>query len=144
MFDYGVAYVIDGMDIDRPSNAISLTATIHPLFGAFDIFFDAVPNTAPNTYRIQSFLEPTFAANIGIPVTRTLFVTDTHTIGPPSPRLLAVHRAIAHILHLSAAGNCIDDVLRDMETNLIRADGTSELGRLVSLRLGGWIDGKVY
>lgn len=84
------------------------------------------------------------AAQFGIPVTRTLFVTDTHTIDPPSPRLLAVHRAIAHILHLSGAGRYIDHVLRDMETNLVRADGSSELGLLVGLRLGGWVAGRVY
>ncbi|OAA53446.1 hypothetical protein SPI_09374 [Niveomyces insectorum RCEF 264] len=141
MFDYGVTHMIDGVDIDRTANALTLTKTLHGEFGAFNIFFDAVPG-ARNTYAIRSFLSPPTTADLGLPVTRTLF--DSRTIDPPSPRLLAVHRAIAQILHLSAAGEYIDHVLRDMETNLVRADGSSELGRLVGLRLGGWIDGKVY
>ncbi len=63
-------------------------------------------------------------------------MTDTRTIDPPSPRLLAVHRAIAHILHLSATGEYIDTILCDLEYSIVLADGSSELGRMVSLVLG--------
>ncbi|CAK7220753.1 hypothetical protein SCUCBS95973_004269 [Sporothrix curviconia] len=143
MFDYGVAHIIDGVEIDRPINAMTLAISLHYTFGRFETFLTPVPNEK-NMYRIESFMSPMAAAYFGIPVTRTLFVTDTHTIDPPSPRLLAVHRAIAHILHLSGAGDYIDRVLRDMETNLVRADGSSELGLLVGLRLDGWVAGRVY
>ena len=142
MFDYGVVHLIDGVDIDRPRNALTLAHSYHTLFGSFGVFFDAVPGQY-NTYRIQSFLQPLVSATMGFPVTRTLFVTETRTIDPPSPRLLAVHRAIAHILHLSAAGEYIERLLRDMEDNVVRSDGTSELGRMVGLGLGGWLDGAV-
>ncbi len=140
MFDSGVAHIINGMDIDRPRNALTLTLRFHQLFGAFDVYLTPVPDTY-NTYRIESFLPPPMA--IGLPVTRALFVTDTQTIDPPSPRLLAVHRAIAHILHLSGAGFYIDRVLRDMEDSVVRGDGTSDLGHMVTLGLGGWLDGAV-
>ncbi|CAF3447776.1 unnamed protein product [Fusarium graminearum] len=70
-----------------------------------------------------------------VPVTRTLF-TEDRSIDPPSARLLAVHRAIAHILHLSAAGDYIDHVLRDVDEFGIRADGSTDLSRLLKLRLG--------
>ncbi|CAK7212583.1 hypothetical protein SCUCBS95973_001513 [Sporothrix curviconia] len=142
MFDKGVVHMIDGVDIDRPRNAMSLTHMMHHHFGAFQIYFEPVVD-AVNTYRIQSFLSPRFNNALGLPVTRTLFVTEDHTIDPPSPRLLAVHRAIAHILHLSGAGEYIERLLRDMEENLVRSDGTSELGRMVQLRLGGWAEGVV-
>lgn len=59
-------------------------------------------------------------------------------IDPPSPRLLAIHRAVSHILHLSAAGEYMDKILADMEDSLVRADGSAELGRLVQLGLFGW------
>ncbi|RYP20747.1 hypothetical protein DL765_002627 [Monosporascus sp. GIB2] len=76
----GLSYdIIEGTDIDRPLNAITLTHRIHDLFGDFEIFF-----------------EP---------------------IDPPLLRLLAVHRAIAHILHLSAAGKYIGRLFRDADEN---------------------------
>ncbi|POR35982.1 Uncharacterized protein TPAR_03796 [Tolypocladium paradoxum] len=63
---------------------------------------------------------------------------QTRSIDPPSPRLLAIHSAIAHILHLSAAGDYIDKMLQDMEENGVLEDGSTELNRLVKLRLNGW------
>lgn len=137
MFDLGVAHTIDGVDIDRPRNALTLTPDLHRSFGSFKVYFEPVPG-AYNTYWIRSFLPPRTSQALGLPVRRTLFVTDTRTIDPPAPRLLAVHRAIAHILHLSAAGEYIDAILRDLEYSIVRADGTSELGRMVSLVLGDW------
>lgn len=143
MFDHGVGHLIEGVDIDRPRNALTLTQNIHDLFGNFYIYFEPVPEAEPHTYRIQSFLRPAFVGG-GFPVTRTLFLTDSRTIDPPSPRLLAIHRAVARILHLSAAGGYIDDILRDMEDAReqgAQADGSTDLGRLVHLCL--WLDGGV-
>lgn len=137
MFDLGVVHDIEGVDIDRPRNALTLTSDLHNSFGGFKVYFEPVPG-AYNTYWIRSFLPPRIAQSFGLPVQRTLFVTDTRTIEPPSKRLLAVHRAIAHILHLSAAGEYIDAILHDLEDSIVRADGSSELGRMVALVLGDW------
>ncbi|KAH6640148.1 hypothetical protein F5144DRAFT_618018 [Chaetomium tenue] len=114
MFDMGVVHLIDGGEIDRPRNALTLTTYLHRFFGNFDVY---------------------------LPITRTLHLAETNTIDPPSPRLLAVHSAIARILHFSAAGAYIDRILRDAEEYGIKADGSTELGRLVNLGLGGWVDG---
>ncbi|KAK3897478.1 hypothetical protein C8A05DRAFT_38968 [Staphylotrichum tortipilum] len=138
MFDNGVIHLIEGDDIDRPQNAITLTYDLHLDFGNFDIFFEALPDQ-PHTYRICSFLHPVILP--GFPVTRTLYLSEDRTIEPPLPRLLALHRAIAHILHLSAAGDYIAKILRDPEWKDTKADGSTELGRLVTLRLGGWMEG---
>ncbi|OAA55355.1 hypothetical protein SPI_08450 [Niveomyces insectorum RCEF 264] len=142
MFDLGVAHTINGVDIDRPRNALTLTADLHDAFGGFNVYFDHV-SEAYHTYWIRSFLPPRMNQLYGIPVQRELFVRGTHIIDPPSPRLLAVHRAIAHILHLSGAGDYIDAVLRDLEYGIVRADGSSELGQMVSLVLGNWATGTV-
>ncbi|EFR04059.1 hypothetical protein MGYG_07065 [Nannizzia gypsea CBS 118893] len=75
--------------------------------------------------------------NDGLPVTRKLFFSQGKTIDPPSPRLLALHRAIAHILNLSGAGEYIDKLLRDLEEIGVQADGSTDLGRLITFRLGG-------
>jgi len=131
MFDNGVIYLIEGTDINRPRNAITLSQDMHQCFGHFDIFFERIANTPPNTYRIQTFLP--FMAGGRLPITRTLF---THpSIDPPSERLLALHSAIGHILHLSGAGDYIQAILNDMGTGVVQNDGSTELGVLVSLTL---------
>ncbi|KAI5865282.1 hypothetical protein GGS23DRAFT_558544 [Durotheca rogersii] len=136
MFDDGVTHLIEGANIDRSTNAITLTQALHGQFGDFRVYFEPVPDQPPHTYRIRSFLPPPVDQMLELPVTRTLYLTSDRTIDPPSPRLLAVHRAIAHILRLSAAGEYIDRLLRDADENGVRADGSTELGRLVTLRLG--------
>ncbi|KAK5989035.1 hypothetical protein PT974_10533 [Cladobotryum mycophilum] len=119
MFDSDVVHLIDGPEI----------------------YFEPVGD-APNTYKMDTFL-PYAALNHLLPVTRSLFVTEERTIDPPSPRLLAIHRAIAHIPHLSAAGAYIDKILEDKEEQDVRVDGSTPLGRLVQLRMDGWWDGRV-
>lgn len=143
MFDNGVIHLIEGDDIDRPRNALTLTHNLHRLFGNFEVFFQPLSDAEPHTYQIDSFLPPPIVRGL-LPVTRTLFLTENRTIEPPSRRLLELHCAIAHILHLSAAGAYIDKLLDDMEKKGISADGSTELGRLVTLGLGGWLDGSVY
>ncbi|RTE75361.1 hypothetical protein BHE90_010184 [Fusarium euwallaceae] len=142
MFDKDVAHLIDGTEVDRPRNALTLTHRLHMLFGDFQIFFEPVEGELPHTYRIDTFLPPSLFQGL-LPTTRTLFLTETRTIEPPSPRLLAVHRAIAHILHLSAAGSYIDRMFRKIEEQETQADGSTDLARLVNLRLNGWWDGTV-
>lgn len=79
-----------------------------------------------------------------VPVTRKLYLTEDRSIDPPSLRLLAIHRAIAHILRLSAAGEYIDKILTDADEHVIRSDGSTELHRLFKLRLEDWAVGQVY
>ena len=79
--------------------------------------------------------------NYTFPIVRKLCESPDRDIDIPSPRLLAIHRAIALILHLSGAGEYIDHILKDMEDPMVKNDGTTRLGYLVSLRLGGWWNG---
>ena len=141
MFDDGVIHLIEGSDIDRPRNAITLTHDFHQLFGNFEVYFDSHGNQ-PHTYRIDSMTTGILRHRI-FPVNRTLFLTETRTIDPPSPRLLAVHCAIAHILHLSAAGRHIDRILEDLNQGDIMADGSTPLGYFTQLRVQGWLDGRI-
>jgi hypothetical protein len=148
MFDDGVSDLVEGTDIDRPRNALTLSIEIHRWFGDFKIFFEPVESVGgesaePHTYRIEGFESPWVYNNV-IPVTRTLYLTESRTIDPPSPRLLAIHRAIAHILHLSAAGDYIDKILDDLAAirgQRAQTNGSTDLGRLV--HLGLWLDGAI-
>lgn len=60
-------------------------------------------------------------------------MTPKHTIEPPLPRLLAIHRACTLLLHLSGAGAYTDKILRDLEELAVRSDGKTDLGTLVDL-----------
>lgn len=51
---------------------------------------------------------------------------------------LAVHAAIANILHLSAAGRYIDEILDEFEEKSARNDRSTHLGHLVQLKIDGW------
>ncbi|OAA63447.1 hypothetical protein SPI_03610 [Niveomyces insectorum RCEF 264] len=141
MFDVGVRHLIEGPSIDRPTNALTLTGNCHKEFGTFQMYFEAVADAPPHTYCIQSLLP--FFSQVPQPVTRTLFISEDRTIDAPLPRLLAVHSAVAKVLHMSAAGAYCDAVLRDTSELLVRADGSTNLGTLAALRLGGWWNGIV-
>ncbi|KAK3935965.1 hypothetical protein QBC46DRAFT_396221 [Diplogelasinospora grovesii] len=131
MFDSGVMHMIEGTDMHRPYNALTLSLEMHQRFGQFHIFFERIEDAdaPPHTYRINSFIP--FSNRF--PVTRTLFMHPS--IDPPSERLLALHFAIGHILHLSGAGDYIQVILRDMEDGVVREDGSTQLGDLLSIAL---------
>ncbi|CVL09111.1 uncharacterized protein FMAN_14250 [Fusarium mangiferae] len=140
MFDHDIVHLIEGPDIDRSRNALTLKIDLHRQFGNFKVFFE--PTNQPHSYRIDSTLRQPFRNPI-FPVNRTFFLTPERTIDPPSARLLAVHNAICQILHLSAAGNYIDSILRDLDDGAVQSDGSTNLASLLRLRLDCWWESAV-
>jgi hypothetical protein len=141
MFDPGIIHLIEGSNIDRPANALTLTNHFHQLFGDFDIYFEPTADQTQHSYKIDYVQSNSLFRDPLLPVTRILYLTPDHTIDPPSLRLLAIHRAIGRILNLSGAGDSIDRILRDMDEVGIKENGSTELGQYISLKLGGWLDG---
>lgn len=141
MFDPGILSLIEGSNIDRSMNALTLTSRYHHLFGSFLIYFEPTADRFQPTYKISDVRSNFILRDRLLPVTRTLFLTPNRTIDPPSPRLLAIHRAIVHILYLSGAGDYIDNIISDMDDIFIKADGSTELALYMNLKLGGWLDG---
>ena len=137
MFDSGIADLINGTDIDRPRNAITLTNQLHHLFSEFRLHFQATDQ--PHTYLVDSNL-PSLIKDRMFPLPRSVYLTHIGTSDPPSPRLLAVQNAISQIFHLSGAGGYIDDILHDMEYLDVKEDGSTALGHLVQLRFDGWLE----
>ncbi|OAX82032.1 hypothetical protein ACJ72_03620 [Emergomyces africanus] len=136
MFHTGIIHLVERVNIDRPTNAIILTGRAPECFGLFHITFESMggsTSSAPS-YRIHS---PNLAVvhMLKLPVTRTLFLSPNCGIDPPLPTLT-----------FSASGNCkyarakrrrripIDRVIRHMEELSVRNDGSTELGRIISLR----------
>ncbi|KAH6624130.1 hypothetical protein B0J18DRAFT_444384 [Chaetomium sp. MPI-SDFR-AT-0129] len=133
MVDIDVIHLIEGADIDRPRNALTLSLEMHRRFGNFEIFFErVVDDDTADTYEIRAF-HPFLAAVLRVPVRRTFF--SHPSIDPPLERLLQLHSAIGHILHLSGASEYIDDILRDMEDRVVREDGSTQLGAMVNVAL---------
>ncbi|OJD26452.1 hypothetical protein ACJ73_02167 [Blastomyces percursus] len=102
------------------------------------IYFEAMDslNHPQNTYTIQSSSQ-VLSQLYNLPVARTLLLSPNLTIDPPSAKLLAIHHAIAIIIALSAAGEHVDQILHDMEE--VRSDGSAEVRRIISLKIGGWL-----
>ncbi|KAK2806384.1 hypothetical protein FQN51_007428 [Onygenales sp. PD_10] len=142
MFDPGVIHLIEGSNIDRPSNAISLASDLHTCFGLFKLTFEPIGSaiSTDHTYTINSS-NALVRSSYNLPVTRELLLSPNCTINPPSVKLLVLHCSIAHILELSTVGAYIDRIIWDMEEVWVRSDGSAELGRIVGLKLGGWLDG---
>ncbi|CAG9941898.1 unnamed protein product [Clonostachys rosea f. rosea IK726] len=133
-----ITRLFDSKEAEKRINSIKLQGIVW--FGNFKVFFEPVEQQA-YTYCIDIF-SPMILGDV-LPVMRTLYLTESRTIDPPSPCLLAIHNAIAHILHLSVAGVYIDKILRDLEDQSVREDGLSELDLLVKLKLQlqGWLAG---
>lgn len=58
MIDCDVSHLIDGPNIDRPFNAMTLTKDLHSYFGAFKLYFEAILGrstpTAPTPFSLPS------------------------------------------------------------------------------------------
>jgi hypothetical protein len=133
MFDPGIQNLIDGEDIDRPSNAVTLATEYHRRFANLEVFFEATLDGAEHTYMIKSTAQYPWGGE-GLPVERKLFMTPDRSVDMPSPRLLAIHRACALILHACGGGEYIDRILRDEDKGQVESDGSTELGKIISYR----------
>src|SRR5690554_1536258 len=87
MFDIGVTHLIEGTDIDRSRNAVTLARDLHHFFGSFKIYFTALPEE--HTYRIEAF-RPRMFRDPPLPITRSLYLAENWTVDPPSRRLVAL------------------------------------------------------
>lgn len=115
-------------------NALTLSLGLRKAFGDFEIYFDPEAGF-PNRYTIKA-LEPRIRRQCPLPVTRDLLTATDRNIDFPLPRLLTIHKACCIIMRASGAGEYINRVLDDMEDlGVLRSDGTTDAGTMVSLRL---------
>lgn len=134
MFDPGVIDLLDVEKIHSPLNALTLTHRLHRLFSDFQICFR--PTETPHQYTIESIPRYGCLRESSLPVTRALFFSPS--IDLPSPRLLAIHHAIALIIQLSGVAGYLDAILQGLEAVGVKQDGSTHLGHLTSLLFGGW------
>ncbi|KAL4817026.1 hypothetical protein BDW67DRAFT_184102 [Aspergillus spinulosporus] len=114
MFNPSVIHLIDGVDIDKTMNALTLIHDLHKLFGNFEIAFEPV-DSQPHTYRIDYM--------------------DSDRMGRVES---SQSPAIGRILYLSVVGEYIDEFIRDleMESGEVMQNGTTHLDDYVRFKLG--------
>ncbi|KAH0562537.1 hypothetical protein GP486_002777, partial [Trichoglossum hirsutum] len=110
---------LNGVEIDRPFNAMTMTADLHSSFGSLGWYLeeDSI-QPEPHAYIFkESPGTHLFLNRIFRPKTeqqRVRFVSANGT-ELPDPGLIALHRACAKILGMSGAGKYIERLLRDDE-----------------------------
>lgn len=103
-------------------------------FGKFHFIFEATQT--PNRYLLKVF--PKFSSGYLVFLPHDRFVTFTSHDGRyplPHPTLFAVHAAIGNILHLSARGEKIGALKRDLGdmSGGLATDGSTRIEDLLSV-----------
>ncbi|KAG8415790.1 hypothetical protein J3458_009610 [Metarhizium acridum] len=68
MFDNDIDHRINGTDINRPFNALTLTLNLHRAFGNFEVYFTSIRGRE-HTYEISTFQRTGFT-EVALPVVR--------------------------------------------------------------------------
>jgi hypothetical protein len=133
MFAPQCVHLCEPFDLDRPRNAITMTKFLHESFGQLRFYLEPVAGLE-HTY-VAKAPRPLHQHIIPPPTHHISFVdTPTH-IDRPHPDLIAVHRAVALVVHASGASEYIERVLRERDAGVIQADGSSSLGALIAIGL---------
>lgn len=136
MFDPGISHILEGLEIDSPRNAMTLCEDLHSRFGRLKWYLEP-RRGAPHTYTMHAIPSHYMPRRL-LPPSGIVTLNATGSVPPPSPRLLAFHRACCLMLSMSGAGECVDQVLRDMGelsgAGVLATDGTSNLVQFWKLR----------
>ncbi|KAI6030002.1 hypothetical protein EDC04DRAFT_3065675 [Pisolithus marmoratus] len=120
----GLLEDLNGANIHRLENVMTMDPTVHRQFETLKIWFVAMEE--PNTYRLE-------AANklwlFGRPEYVTFSTPDPEKYPLPNPTYLALHATCAKVAHLSGAREYIEEVSRRMEDTCVLAEdgGSSDI-----------------
>jgi hypothetical protein len=154
MESFGIIDVLaelDGANIHRLSNALTLDMSVHAAFDGLKLWFEEVPVSnikrfsfspwchlpqgAPNTYTVCSTGNLAFL-NALPPARQVHFTTNTGQ-ELPDPRYLKLHAAVCRVAHMSGAAGYLDFCDREYEKQgrhgVMAHDGSS--ARLLESRL---------
>ncbi|KAF8338694.1 hypothetical protein F5887DRAFT_1077628 [Amanita rubescens] len=96
--------------VDSPSNGILLQTEMHAAFDNFEWYFEATDE--PNVYNVKWLSEtPVYVWALGGRQQVTFTNHSEKDIPLPNARFLAIHAAIAKVLHLSGAAEPLDLVM---------------------------------
>jgi hypothetical protein len=119
-------------------NVMMMERMLYYESGRFHFAFEATETGSMDECHVNVL--PEFLGGYGslLPSIRktTLTSHDAASLFPPDPRLLAVHAAIANILHVTGRGELVDRIAQDYKENsMLARDGRTDLARLFSVSL---------
>ena len=83
-------------------------------------------------YHVRQYGELPTEVTSMLPESGTVTLRDTPEIPAPHPVLLEAHASVARILHMTAMGEQIENVMRDREeVHCLASDGSTDLGYLL-------------
>ncbi|PIL35860.1 hypothetical protein GSI_01520 [Ganoderma sinense ZZ0214-1] len=107
--------------INSLDNVITLSATLHRYFTAFQIALEPLPDV-PNAYKVLTWGK--VAPRLGLP--KTVKLSSPTDVPLPNPAYLALHAAICKLVWASARAEELTAVLDDLEeVTLLAEDGSS-------------------
>ena len=131
---------LNGEDINRIENVITLSIVAHHYFGKLEVWLEAVEvrttfceftshlmidddiKGCENTYFLRK--GSAYPADL-IAGTVITFTTATPGMALPNPQFLAIHAACAKVCHMCGMAEVIDKILRDLETvKVLSEDGS--------------------
>ncbi|KAG8906721.1 hypothetical protein FRB99_006319 [Tulasnella sp. 403] len=119
---------LDGYDINRLENVLTLNITAHHLFGALYIWLKPIPDR-PNCYEIGRVpkldrLVPELLLPAGTVIELT--TPDEANLPLPDPRYLALHAACAQIANVSGVAEYLKELVEELEDRAVLSeDGSS-------------------
>ncbi|KAJ6486672.1 hypothetical protein C8R45DRAFT_995488 [Mycena sanguinolenta] len=111
-----VKKLLGGTNLHSAVNAVMATHEGHELLDCLLLCLvpNPDPNAGPNAYLIKQFSQiPNENLQDSVVFQERRF-SNGHTISPPSPVLLALHAACAHIAHMSGAAEILEEFDRDI------------------------------
>lgn len=120
-------------NLNDPRNVMMLESVLHDQFGSF--LFALESTETEHQYRIKLFSGFPDAYEFFLPSSGMVtFTSQDNRFRLPEPGLLAIHAAIAKILHATGRGEIVDKILRDYKaTRVLSRDGRSDISGLLSI-----------
>ncbi|KAI6012252.1 hypothetical protein EDC04DRAFT_2905058 [Pisolithus marmoratus] len=115
---------LNGPNIHRLENVITMEPSLHHLFDSLQIWF--TETAEPDKYKLEAVDDCLISRS---PKYVTFSTPDPQRLPLPSPTYLAIHAACAKVAHLSGAAEYIEKILRRMEDTCVLAEdgGSAEL-----------------
>ncbi|KIO15597.1 hypothetical protein M407DRAFT_237050 [Tulasnella calospora MUT 4182] len=115
---------LNGPDIHRVENVLTMCLSAHELFDKLELWFEAT--NVPNTYNMCSNDEGNFEL-VNPPVLRQVTLSSTSDLIPlPNSHYLRIHAACAKVAHLSGAAEYLETILDEWEERpVLASDGGS-------------------
>ncbi|KAI6021955.1 hypothetical protein EDC04DRAFT_2901153 [Pisolithus marmoratus] len=115
---------LDGPNIHRLENVITMEPSLHNKFNSLQVWFTATGRS--NEYKLEASYDFFIRR---YPNYVTFSTPDPKKLPLPSSTYLAIHAACAKVAHLSGAAEYIAEIFRRMEETLVLAEdgGSAEL-----------------